>query len=171
MTPETLAFLAKYNSHVNNQMFSYISKLSDEEWKKEFQGFYKSVKQLCNHIYIADFNWLKRFGLVRKFHYLENPLLKNDLTHASEAFDSIDDYNRKRKELDLLINEFVSELYEEDLRKVITYKNLKGEPQTRNAGGSAMHIFNHGTHHRGMISLYLEFLGHSNDFNSLIAVA
>jgi uncharacterized damage-inducible protein DinB len=171
MTPDTFAFLAKYNAHVNNAMFSYISKLSDEEWKKEFPGFYKSVKQLCNHIYIADFNWLKRFGLVRQFKYLENPILKSELTPASEAFVSIDDYNIKRKELDLLINEFVSELTQEDLKKVITYKNLKGEPQTRNAGGSAMHIFNHGTHHRGMISLYLELLGHSNDFNSLIALA
>jgi len=166
-----MIFLAKYNSHVNNQMFSYISKLSDEEWKKEFPGFYKSVKLLCNHIYVADFNWLKRFGLVRQFKYLENPVLKNGLVPSSEAFDSIGDYDRKRKELDALISDFVSELDQEDLRKIITYKNLKGEPQTRNAGGSVLHMFNHGTHHRGMISLYLEFLGHSNDFNSLIAVA
>jgi uncharacterized damage-inducible protein DinB len=30
-----------------------------------------------------------------------------------------------------------------------------------------LNLFNHETHHRGMISLYLEMLGRENDFNSI----
>ncbi len=170
MTPDTLALLAKYNSRANTEMFKHISTLSKEEWEKEFPGYFKSVKALCNHIYIADFSWLKRFGTVRKFKYLSNPVLQNSFVVDSEVFDSIDEYNAKRKELDELMKELVSELTLEDLGMDVTYKSLKGEMQTRNVAGSVMHVFNHATHHRGMISLYLEFMGHSNDFNGLIAV-
>jgi uncharacterized damage-inducible protein DinB len=170
MTLDTCALLAKYNSHVNNEMFRYIGKLSKEEWEKEFPGYFKSVKAMCNHIYIADFSWLKRLGAVRKFNYLSNPVLQENLTVDSKVFDSIDEYGRKRKELDELMTELVSELTEADLRMDVTYKSLKGVLQTKNVGGSVMHFFNHGTHHRGMISLYLEFMGHDNDFNGLIAV-
>jgi len=170
LTPDTIILLAKYNSHANNAMFSHISKLSDEEWKKEYPGYFKSIRELCNHIYIADFNWLKRFRSLRQFKCLSNPIFKIDLTIDSKVFDSIDEYNRKRKELDQLLAEFAVELTDEDLKRQITYKSLKGEQQTRNAGGSVMHFFNHETHHRGMISLYLEFLGHGNDFNGLAAV-
>jgi uncharacterized damage-inducible protein DinB len=31
-------------------------------------------------------------------------------------------------------------------------------------------MFNHQTHHRGMISLYLDMLGKENDFSSLLAL-
>jgi uncharacterized damage-inducible protein DinB len=171
MTTDTFVMYAKYNSYANDQMFQHIAKLSDAEWKKEFPGYFKSVKALCNHLYIADFNWLKRFGLIRKFKCLDNPLFQKELSANSEAFDSIAEYNSKRRELDKLIAEFVLELRDEDFRGQLNYKNLKGEPQTRNTGGAAMHFFNHDTHHRGMISLYLEFLGQSNDFNSLVSVA
>jgi uncharacterized damage-inducible protein DinB len=30
------------------------------------------------------------------------------------------------------------------------------------------HIFNHQTHHRGMISLYLDMMGIDNDFSGLL---
>jgi uncharacterized damage-inducible protein DinB len=171
MTLDTLVFMAKYNAHANNAMFPYISKLSSDEWKKEFPGYYKSIKQLCNHIYISDFNWMIRYSSLRQFKHSGNPLFQNSLAVDSEVFDSIDDYNRKRKELDGLINEFVMELKQADIDATITYTNYKGETQTRNVGGSVMHVLNHATHHRGMISSYLEFLGHSNDFAGLIALA
>jgi uncharacterized damage-inducible protein DinB len=31
-------------------------------------------------------------------------------------------------------------------------------------------MFNHQTHHRGMIALYLDILGKENDFSSLLAL-
>ena len=34
--------------------------------------------------------------------------------------------------------------------------------------GLLIHLFNHQTHHRGMISLYLEMLGKENNYNNIL---
>jgi uncharacterized damage-inducible protein DinB len=62
----------------------------------------------------------------------------------------------------------MDELTENDLEKTISFANMKGETVSKNVGGSILHMFNHQTHHRGMISLYLEMMGIDNDFSSLL---
>jgi len=59
-------------------------------------------------------------------------------------------------------------LAENELEKTISFANMKGETVTKNVGGSILHLFNHQTHHRGMISLYLDMLGIDNDFSGLL---
>jgi uncharacterized damage-inducible protein DinB len=49
-------------------------------------------------------------------------------------------------------------------------QNLSPEEWTRDMGGLILHVFNHGTHHRGMIALYLDQMKRSNDFNGIMAV-
>jgi len=168
MTPDTFKLLAKYNSYVNVEMNKHISQLNKDEWEKVFDGFYKNIKALCNHIYITDFNWLKRFAILRSFCYLKNPVLSGSYSWESNVFDSVSDYLKKRNELDQLINSLIDEIGQDDLNKSMEYKNWKGETAKHNIAGILMHIFNHQTHHRGMISLYLEFVGKENDFSGLM---
>jgi uncharacterized damage-inducible protein DinB len=171
MDTATLGLLAKYNSHANTEMNACIKQLSPENWEKEYAGFFKSVKSVCNHLYIADFAWLKRFSTLRDFSYAKDPLFGKNITWDTPAFDTIADYTEKRVELDALIGKFSRELKPADFGKILSYKNIKCEPQERNAGGLVLHMFNHQTHHRGMISLYLEFAGVPNDFSSLSVLA
>jgi len=56
--------------------------------------------------------------------------------------------------------------FAELIRDSLTYIDSHGNEYTKNFGGLIIHMFNHETHHRGMISLYLENLGIDNDFNS-----
>jgi len=171
MTPDSARLLAQYNTYANRLMNQHISQLSLSQWEKELGGYYPSVKSLCLHLYTADINWLKRFGLVRPFEVLKNPLFAADNSWDAALFGSIDEYLRKRAELDGLLEAFTQELSEDDLQKTLSYKNWKGVDQVRNVGGLVLHVFNHQTHHRGMISLYLELLGVENDFSSLSALA
>jgi uncharacterized damage-inducible protein DinB len=80
---------------------------------------------------------------------------------------SIEDYLRARVELDEKIADFSAELTEEDFTQVLKLNDSHGTPMEKNFGGAVLHGFNHETHHRGMISLYLEQLGKPNDFSSL----
>jgi uncharacterized damage-inducible protein DinB len=168
MTSDTFKLLARYNSYVNSEMNKHISLLNKDEWVRDFDGFYKNIKALCNHIYIADFSWLKRFALLRPFRYLEDPLFDFNFSWDSDVFDSIKDYIDKRSEFDDIISSFVDEVTQDDLNKSLKYKSWSGEPQERNFAGVLLHVFNHQTHHRGMISLYLEMLGKENDFSNLV---
>jgi len=167
MDTKTLDLLAKYNAHANTEMNACIRQLSPANWEKEYAGFFKSVKSVCNHVYLADFAWLKRFSTLRDFSYARDPLFGKDITWTIPAFDTIAEYIEKRVELDALIGTFSKELTPADFEKILSYKNIKGEPQERNVGGLVLHMFNHQTHHRGMISLYLEFAGVPNDFSNL----
>ena len=170
MTTDTIKLYTKYNSHANSLMNKIISQLTPSEWEKEFGGYYKSVKSLCSHLYTADFNWLKRFGSVRAFNFLNNRVFEKVYARGDIPFNEINEYLDKRNELDRAFESFAEELTDDDFGKTLRYKSFKGEDQSRNLGGVLLHMLNHQTHHRGMISLYLELLGRENDFANLIVL-
>jgi uncharacterized damage-inducible protein DinB len=165
---DTIKLLAKYNRKTNEEMNEIVSSLSDQEWKKNFAGYYPSVLSVCNHLYVADFNWLKRFKNLREFDYTKTALFDSSYSFTSSMFDSISRYVEMRKELDDVFMRMSEEVSEDDFEETLKWKNFRGEDQERNFGGILLHVFNHQTHHRGMISLYLEFLGKKNDFSNLM---
>jgi uncharacterized damage-inducible protein DinB len=55
MKKKYFELLAKYNRETNGEMNDIIKTLSEEEWNKEFTGFYKSVHKLCSHLFIGDY--------------------------------------------------------------------------------------------------------------------
>jgi len=157
--------LAKYNIITNELMNSIIRKLSEEQWNREYYGHFKSIHELCSHIYIVDFNWLKRFKKLRSFKILNTEIFEGDYKFTEIIFKSINEYLFKRSELDNIITEFIKELREEDLNKSLKFINSKGIEMERKMNSLITHVFNHETHHRGMISVYLEMLGIENSYS------
>jgi uncharacterized damage-inducible protein DinB len=152
----------------NQKMDGIIRNLSNAQWNQEFTGYFKTIKQLCSHIYTGDYIWLKRFGQFREFQFTKDPLFDQNLSYSSKPFDDIADYISKREEMDKKLIMFTGEITEGDLGKIISFANTKGEMFSKNVGGSILHIFNHQTHHRGMISVYLDMMQIHNDFSSLL---
>jgi uncharacterized damage-inducible protein DinB len=167
MDTQTAKLFAEYNRTTNQQMNALIARLGPEQWERRFDGYYPTIRALCNHLYVADFIWLKRLAGLRPFRYAEDELFEAQLTLSSSAFSSQDEYLVKRTGLDAKLTAFAAELTAEDFAQPLVYKNFKGTEQRRNVGGLVLHLFNHGTHHRGMISLYLDSLGVENDFSNL----
>jgi uncharacterized damage-inducible protein DinB len=95
-------------------------------------------------------------------------MFKQTLGFDEIVLESIQDYKEKRDQLDLSINEFVKELKMEDLEKDLNYIDSHGKEYKRNFGGLILHMFNHETHHRGMISIYLEEMKIANDYSNLV---
>lgn len=170
MDKKTLALFSLYNAETNKRMNEFILPLKADEWEKEFMGHFNSIKSLCNHIYIGDFNWLKRFSKLRQFGFIQKQIFYKDIKFTEAAIISIDDYIEKRKYLDACMNDFINEIENEDLPLNLMYIDSKGNEYTKNFGGLIIHMFNHETHHRGMISLYLENLGIANDFSNFNSV-
>jgi len=171
MQKDTIVLLAKYNKVVNEKMGALIKTLFPEEWDKDLGGFFKSVRGLCSHLYICDFNWLKRFSQLRDFTVFKEAFFSRAPYPFSEVlFEDMNEYLAKRPELDEKISAFAEELTDGDLHALLKYSDSRGNAYEKNFGGLLMQSFNHGTSHRGMISLYLEMLGRDNDFSSFGAV-
>ena len=171
MTKDIFVLFAKYNKTANEQMDEIIKTLSPEEWDKPLGGYFKSVRSLCSHLYVCDFNWLKRFSKLRDFVVFKEAAFNRDLYSFEEVlFKDKGEYLAQRPSLDEKIIAFADELKDADLNSHLKYADSKGNTYERNFGGIILHVFNHQTSHRGMISLYLEMLGRENDFNSLARV-
>ncbi|AEF82431.1 DinB family protein [Leadbettera azotonutricia] len=168
MQKDTFTLLAKYNKAANKAMDNIIKTLNADEWGKNLGGYFESVRGLCSHLYICDFNWLKRFSKLRSFSALGAPIFSRDPYSFKETlFEDINEYLAKRPELDEKIVAFIDETSETDLSANLKYTDSSGTAYERNFSGLLLHFLNHDTHHRGMISVYLEILGHENDFNGI----
>lgn len=168
MDKKTCTLLADYNTWANAGMNAHIAKLSPAQWKTLYKGYFDSIESQCNHLYISDFNWLKRFSLAREFSYIKAPLFLEDHAFGSTVFFEVADYLRLRVDLDAYILKLAAEVEVGDLEKRFAFFDSSGTRQEREFGGALLHFFNHQTHHRGMISLYLEGLGIENDYSNLI---
>lgn len=167
MDLKTLRFLATYNEAVNAKMNASISGLSEAEWTQSFPGYFGSVKALCNHVYACDVNWLKRFSKSHPFACLEGTDIPLGLSFSEPHLKSVPDYLEKRAWLDGKIKEFTAELTEADLARDLAYTDSHGTDYRRDFGLLVLHMFNHETHHRGMISVCLEGLNRQNDFSNI----
>ncbi len=167
MTPDSIKLLARYNGHANTEMGRVLAQLSDEEWNRALGGYYPSIRSLCSHVFTSDFTWLRRFATLRQFSFHQHPILGQSPSHTDLLFPTYRDWNVDRNALDQCLTELADEVGPEDFSKMLRYKNLKGIDQERQFGGLILHMFNHQTHHRGMISLYLDMLGKENDYSNL----
>ena len=163
----TVRLMTNYNASANNNMNQIIAGLNEEQWEREFFGYFKSIRSLCNHLYISDFTWLRRFSGLRELRYAKDTILTQDIKFGLLVLSSTTDYVRKREGLDRLLMTFANEITAKDMEGILSYKDSGGNDHRKNFGALVIHALNHQTHHRGMISLYLEGLGIENDFNSL----
>ena len=171
MDTKTIRLLARYNAGANKEMDKILSSLSGEEWDRDMKGFFPSIHSVCSHLYVCDVNWLIRFKEYKPFRAPSGPLFNAMLPWRETLFSSMDEYLKKREPLDAVYIDFSKELEDSDLGQPFSYLDSHGTKHTHGLGDCALHVFNHQTHHRGMIALYLDILGKDNDFNSLIAYA
>ena len=162
----TVSLFARYNEKANEGLCKVVSTLTADEWNKEFQGFFKTVRSICSHNYTVDIMYCNRLKNLRAFKTLEDPVFAESYDFRTVYFENIDEYLNKRPVLDKLMSAFIEEVTEEDLAGIVKFEGRNGIIE-RNFGAWLLQLFSHSAHHRGMVSIYLELLGKENDFNSL----
>ena len=167
MDKKTIGLLVKYNNESNKKMNRIIETLSEKEWNKQFSGYYRSIHELCSHIFGGDHRWIIRFRTLGKFNSISGKRFNVEYDFNKLFFDNISEYITERIEMDKILTEFYNELSEDDLFKKLKWTNSKGIDCIHTLGTALLHLSNHQTHHRGMVSLYLEFLGKENDYSNL----
>jgi len=170
MTIDTVKLFAKYNAHANAEMNKILSTLSPEEWTKERGGYFPTFQTLLGHVYTADVHWLVRFTAHRPFAAVKGAPFDFPPSWSEPPFGGFAEYQSLRARLDSSLIAFAGEVTEADMVADLAYRNSKGDPFTKNFGGLVFHVFNHQTHHRGMVALYLDQMGVKNDFSNLNAL-
>jgi uncharacterized damage-inducible protein DinB len=77
----------------------------------------------------------------------------------------MNEYLVMRKELDDILILFIQEMTNDDLQKIIVWTDWEGKEVKKKLKTYLMHMFNHATHHRAQISLYLDMIGKTNDYS------
>lgn len=166
MTKRDIQLLAKYNAATNKKMGEHIATLSADEWNRDFDAFYPSIASLCGHLLDSDKTWLWRFSDMAKGEWTGLPVVKNYTGDKNRPAGPAE-WQTARTELDEAISAFAASLDDALLLREFSYRRSNGQLMTGAFGDFVLHMFNHQTHHRGMVSVYLEFMGRDNDFSNL----
>jgi uncharacterized damage-inducible protein DinB len=135
--------LFEYNAWADGHVLDAASQLDDEGFARELGASFGSVHGNLVHALGAQGIWWSRWA-GEKVPALPKP----DLASVRAACDT----SHER------LLRFARSLNGEDLDRVLSYVDTRGEPQKRVLGQTMIHLVNHGTHHRAETALLLTAL-------------
>ncbi len=148
MTPNELHLLFTYNDWANKRALQAASTLTPEQFTKPLGNSFSSVRDTLAHLYGAETIWLQRF-------HGESPSAFPDLSQITDIASLQAKWNPIAADL---LN-FVSNLTQPDIDRVVEYKTMKFGVYSNPLWQSLQHVVNHGTYHRGQITTMLRQLG------------
>lgn len=154
VSPETIRIHFDYTEWATNRILDAAGKLSPEELERDFGTADKSVLGTLTHIFAADRVWLARIEGKPQ----ERPQ-GYDLARLSAEWAEL--YGRWKRWADRLTEAAVEER--------LSYTDLKGNPWVSPIWQIALHVVNHGTHHRGQVAGFLRSMGQAPPPLDLIA--
>lgn len=141
------AFYA-YNRWANARVLDAVSKLSAEQFNRDLENSFRSVRETLVHILSAEWIWLERW----------NGTSPKSMLGADE----LSDVEAIRKRWDKVENEradFIRSLSEEKLATPVSYVNTRGQSFAYPLWQMLVHVANHSTYHRGQITTLLRQVG------------
>lgn len=137
-----------YNAWASRRLLDAALQLPKDELHREMNVSHKSIHGTLQHIHFADRIWLARV--------LGAPIEQSDPLEA--AWPEI-----HRRWL-----EFADLLNDSDLARIISYKDMSGNPHETPLGQIILHHVNHATLHRGQVMAMFRQLGHKPPPTDLI---
>ncbi|MFV9654568.1 DinB family protein [Pseudomonas sp. NY15366] len=167
-----IRLMARYNSWMNERLYTAASTLPDEALSAERGAFFGSILGTLNHLVVADRIWLERytehpanFQALQVLAGLEKPT-RLDQPMAAD----IRALTLLRRRLDECIEALATEMSEHQLDEPLNYRNMKGVPAQKHFFALLMHLFNHQTHHRGQATTLLSQAGVDVGVTDLLAL-
>jgi uncharacterized damage-inducible protein DinB len=145
---ESLREIYEYNFWARRQQLASCATLSQEQLDRPLPSSFGSMRDTLKHILGADWVWLERF-LGRSPRNV--PWIGD--THTLEAIGA------RWNGIEADTRAYLAALAPEALDSPLTYRNLKGETWTYPLWKCLIHLVNHGTYHRGQVTMALRQLG------------
>jgi len=145
--------MARYGAWQNENLASAADALSDRARREDRGAFFGSIFGTLNHLLWADRTWMSRFTDVKP------PQMKSIATSVDEA-DDWEVYRTARKAMDTTTLDWTATLTSDWIDDDLTFwSGAFGREVTRPKSILVMHLFNHGTHHRGQVHAMLTAAG------------
>jgi uncharacterized damage-inducible protein DinB len=166
---ETIQLFAEYHRKADAAMLKILGSLPDDALLKDLGTYFKSIAGTLHHVAWAEIVWLNRLGGMIRYECIERSGLAGT---TDEELKGMTGANCRalfplKEKLDDLYVAIAAETKAGDVAKRFRYKNIFGKELEKTFGHMLLHIFNHGTHHRGAISAMLDMLKIDNDYSGL----
>lgn len=148
---ELLVQYASYNAWANKKLLDRICQMPEEQIQHEIVSSFSSIYKTILHLLDAESIWWQRLKLseqiiIPSLHFTgsSTDLIKESLSQSTQW------------------EEWVKNASDNQLQHVFAYQNSKKEQFKQPVNEVLVHIFNHGTFHRGQIVTMLRQLGVDN---------
>lgn len=152
MNKSNLLILAEYNIWAMNRLIQSLESIHNDDFYKDVGLYFKSIAGTLNHLLLGEhYLWYSRFneGV--------SPQIALDTIIHTEKVALLNEL--EKKSLNWIA--FINQIDEITLEGNLTYKRVSGQELTLPFAATLMHVFNHGTHHRGQITAAVTALGYS----------
>ena len=141
---------ARYNAWMNERLYAACAEMPAEERTRDRGAFFASIHATLNHLLWGDRMWLGRFV---------GPAC-NHPAFGTDMFRDFDDLRRERQETDTVMLQWAGNVTPDWLESTLEYRSVvDGKVRRLPAGVAAVHLFNHGTHHRGQLTTLMKQAG------------
>jgi len=145
---EVISQLSAYNIWANQLLLDTINQLTEEQQTQELPSSFKSLYKTILHMLDAESLWWQRMKLQERFNRPSDDFsgdmkeLSHNLLHQNRQW-----------------HEWVNNANEHQLEHVFLYQNSKREQFKQPIYQMLVHMFNHGTYHRGQLVNMLRQVG------------
>ena len=159
MSENLLLRYANYNKWANQRITNAIVSAGEAAADIEMKSSFSTVRKTIYHIYDSQHTWIMRIQN-KPYSWPPSKDFKGNLMEFSKLLtESSQDW----------IN-YIDNLNNQDLKKIISYKNTKGIDHQTPLEEIIMHCFNHSTSHRGQLVTMLRQVG-LNSFEPMDFIA
>ncbi|HLY63116.1 MAG TPA: DinB family protein [Terriglobia bacterium] len=148
MDLQSIQALYNYNRWANARVLEAVSKLSPEQFSRDLENSFRSVRDTLVHILSAEWIWLERW----------NGTSPRSMLSAAE-FTDVDAIRKRWDKVENDRRELIRSLSEEKLAALLSYVNTRGQTFAYPLWQMLVHVANHSTYHRGQITTLLRQVG------------
>ncbi|WP_336034207.1 DinB family protein [Acinetobacter bereziniae] len=151
MNKDNLRRFAQYNIWATQHLCECLKAVSDADFNQDIGLYFKSIAGTLNHLLLGEhYLWYSRFKENHSPTMALNTVIHQDKTQLLNEL--------SHKSLNWL--SFIDDLDETLLTGNLNYFSSNGEAQSLPYADTLIHVFNHGTHHRGQVTAAMTILGY-----------
>jgi uncharacterized damage-inducible protein DinB len=150
ISPEYCQLMARYNRWMNERLYALVATMDDAERMRDRGAFFGSIHGTLNHLLWGDRIWLGRF--------VDEPFTEPAFGAAMYA--DFAELARERDATDRAMLDWAGNVRPDWLAGTLVYASrVDGRTRELPRAVAAVHLFNHGTHHRGQLTTLMKQAG------------